>query len=74
MSEHSCCYKCPRRTAGCGVGCPDWEDERAERRRKYKKPNPDKIYMGYFYAQHNKIVHQNHLHRNEKKGGGHSDD
>ena len=68
MSEHSCCYKCPKRAAGCGVGCPDWEEERAERRRKYKEPDPDKIYAAYAGGMCRKIAHLKYLHRNEKKG------
>ena len=72
MSEHSCCYKCPKRAAGCGVGCSDFEKERAKRRAK--KPDPNKIYAGYRHEQHLKIARCVHHHRSAKIGRGFTND
>ena len=31
------CFHCPRRAAGCAVGCPDFAKERAEKMKEYER-------------------------------------
>ncbi len=33
------CHKCPRRVAGCAIGCPDWDKYVKERDENYKRRN-----------------------------------